>query len=101
MSRPSWFVPALAFMLFHALAVSSAPPESTARVFFPEKLEALGELIRGAVGSNQAPGAVLWLERAGVIHTNVIGRRALQPEPEPMSVETVFDAASLTTGQIR
>jgi uncharacterized protein YbbC (DUF1343 family)/CubicO group peptidase (beta-lactamase class C family) len=66
------------------------------RVFRPEGLAALDEAIEAAITNGAAPGAVLWLERNGVVHERAFGRRAVLPEPEPMTRDTVFDAASLT-----
>jgi len=59
-------------------------------------LAALDLAISNAVASGRLPGAVLWLERQGEVHAEPFGRRAVVPASEPMSVDTVFDAASLT-----
>jgi len=43
------------------------------------------------------PGAVFALGRAeGAPHVEALGRRALAPRPETMTVRTIFDLASLT-----
>src|SRR5437667_10059526 len=52
--------------------------------------------INQSVADHQCPGAVLWLERNGVAYHKAFGKRALTPAEEPMSEDTVFDAASLT-----
>lgn len=44
-----------------------------------------------------APGAVVVIGRAdGVLFQRAYGRRALEPTPQPMTLDTVFDLASLT-----
>ena len=67
-----------------------------AEVFDPPALQALDGLLKTAVADRTPPGTVLWLERSGQTHTFVAGARALVPEREPMTLDTVFDAASLT-----
>jgi CubicO group peptidase (beta-lactamase class C family) len=42
------------------------------------------------------PGAVAWLEHESGVYHKAFGQRALEPAPEPMSENTIFDAASLT-----
>ncbi|MCC6859869.1 MAG: DUF1343 domain-containing protein [Bryobacterales bacterium] len=58
---------------------------------------ALDAEIQKAIKENQIPGAVLWIGHKGkVIHRKAYGRRALVPRPEPMTLNTIFDCASLT-----
>lgn len=49
-----------------------------------------------ATTERKIPGGVLWLEREGVVFSKSFGFRALVPAAEPMSQDTIFDAASLT-----
>ena len=43
------------------------------------------------------PGAVVLVGRRGMIaYAGAAGRRAVEPKPEPMTRDTVFDMASLT-----
>ena len=53
--------------------------------------------INEAIADKRCPGGVLWLEhqRAKRI-TRRLGQRALVPSEEPMTEDTIFDAASLT-----
>lgn len=60
------------------------------------KLAEIEAAVNEAIDRGSLPGAVVWLEREGAVFRGVFGRRALQPEPEPMTEDTVFDAASLT-----
>src|SRR5687767_7972784 len=64
--------------------------------FHPEKLRAMDHLIHAAIQKNKLPGGVLWLERRGEIYTKEYGNKALVPSVESMSLDTIFDAASLT-----
>ena len=42
------------------------------------------------------PRRRLWLEHRGVSYHKAYGNRALVPAEEPMTEDTIFDAASLT-----
>jgi uncharacterized protein YbbC (DUF1343 family)/CubicO group peptidase (beta-lactamase class C family) len=64
--------------------------------FNPAKLAEMESAITNAIAENRLPGAVLWLERNGRVHTKAYGHRALTPQVEPMTEDTIFDAASLT-----
>ncbi|MCX8107193.1 MAG: beta-lactamase family protein, partial [Verrucomicrobiae bacterium] len=66
------------------------------RTFHLNKLAEIDAAIRDAITNKQCPGAVLWLERNGVAYARAYGWRAILPEKEAMSVDTIFDAASLT-----
>jgi len=52
--------------------------------------------IIAAIAEKKTPGGVLWLENNGQRYTKAYGNRALVPKPEAMTVDTIFDAASLT-----
>lgn len=57
----------------------------------------LDRLIEDAVSKDQIPGAVLLVGHRGkVLHHKAYGMRVLSPAKEPMTLDTVFDAASLT-----
>ena len=81
-----WFAPAL-------LAKETARLES---VFDTNKLAEMDAVILEAIHEKRLPGAVLWLERSNVVYHRAYGQRAVVPEPEPMTGDTVFDLASLT-----
>lgn len=58
---------------------------------------ALDAIVEQALKEDQAPGAVLWVGRAGqVLHRKAYGLRAIEPRRERMTLDTIFDAASLT-----
>src|SRR5690349_155215 len=57
----------------------------------------LDQPVEQAVAEGRIPGAVLLVGHKGqILHRKAYGKRALVPSPEPMTVDTVFDLASLT-----
>ncbi|HKD10287.1 MAG TPA: exo-beta-N-acetylmuramidase NamZ domain-containing protein [Bryobacteraceae bacterium] len=57
----------------------------------------LDRTIEQAIKEDKIPGAVLLIGHNGnVVYRKAYGRRALVPSPEPMTVDTIFDLASLT-----
>jgi uncharacterized protein YbbC (DUF1343 family)/CubicO group peptidase (beta-lactamase class C family) len=58
---------------------------------------ALDEVINQAIEQGRMPGAVLLVGHEGkVVYRKAYGKRALVPRPETMTLDTVFDCASLT-----
>ena len=78
------------------LLAGCATPRVSKNVFRPDKLAAMDAAIDSAIASNRCPGGVLWLEHDGVAYRKAYGNRALVPEGETMTENTVFDMASLT-----
>ena len=66
------------------------------QVFRPEKLAEMDAAINAAIADKRCPGGVLWVEHEGVSYHKAYGNRALVPAVEPMTEDTIFDAASLT-----
>jgi uncharacterized protein YbbC (DUF1343 family)/CubicO group peptidase (beta-lactamase class C family) len=61
------------------------------------KMSAVDEVVRQAIADRNIPGAVLIVGHAGaVIYRKAYGERALEPRREPMTLDTIFDLASLT-----
>jgi uncharacterized protein YbbC (DUF1343 family)/CubicO group peptidase (beta-lactamase class C family) len=57
----------------------------------------LDRAVEHAIQEGRIPGAVLVVGHAGrVIHRKAYGKRALVPKPEAMTLDTIFDLASLT-----
>jgi len=73
-----------------------AVPQTFAEVFHADKLAEMDSAILSAIASNKCPGGVLWVERNGTAYHKAFGNRALVPTREPMTGDTIFDAASLT-----
>jgi uncharacterized protein YbbC (DUF1343 family)/CubicO group peptidase (beta-lactamase class C family) len=73
------------------VAVDTAPGLSE------EKLAPIASLMEEAIRADQCPGAVVLVGHQGrVVYRRAFGHRALIPEKLPMTVNTVFDMASLT-----
>jgi uncharacterized protein YbbC (DUF1343 family)/CubicO group peptidase (beta-lactamase class C family) len=64
--------------------------------FHVDRLAAMESAVKRSIAQGGLPGGVLWLERKGTTHARAFGSRALVPKREPMTTDTVFDAASLT-----
>ena len=61
------------------------------------RLERLDAVVERAIADGEVPGAVLLVTRDGrVVYEKAFGRRALRPRREEMTVDTIFDMASLT-----
>ena len=61
------------------------------------RLDAIEPLVRDAIEEKKLPGAVVLVGRGDrVLYQKAIGNRALVPAAEPMTLDTVFDLASLT-----
>jgi uncharacterized protein YbbC (DUF1343 family)/CubicO group peptidase (beta-lactamase class C family) len=57
----------------------------------------LDQTIEQAIAQGRMPGAVLLVGHEGqVVYRKAYGRRALVPKPEDMTLDTIFDCASLT-----
>jgi uncharacterized protein YbbC (DUF1343 family)/CubicO group peptidase (beta-lactamase class C family) len=70
-------------------AAVSQPPSSV--------VGGIDALVSEALAQNKLPGCVVVVGRAsGVVFQKAYGRRALLPAPEPMTLDTIFDLASLT-----
>jgi uncharacterized protein YbbC (DUF1343 family)/CubicO group peptidase (beta-lactamase class C family) len=78
-------------LLCGALAVGAA----CAQTFSGSAL--LDQTVHEAIEDGRIPGAVLLIGHSGqIVHRKAYGKRALVPTPEAMTVDTIFDLASLT-----
>lgn len=72
-------------------AMTQKPVASLAR------LNVVDALIQQAIQEHQIPGAVVLIGHDGqVVYRKAFGNRALEPRREAMTVDTIFDLASLT-----
>ena len=90
--------PALALLLAAGLSVSSfsirsvADPQGT-----PPPLSRIDGVVGQAIDSGRIPGAVVLVGQGGrILFEKAFGHRRLEPRPEPMTLGTRFDLASLT-----
>ena len=76
-------------------ALTEAAPESVG--MSSERLSRIDEAVRASIERKETPGAVVLVARRGrVVYRKAFGDRALQPQREAMTVDTIFDLASLT-----
>jgi len=92
--RRSYFIFGLCSLLAVSCVTSAAP--ATTFTFRADKLAAMDAAILAAIANSNCPGGVLWLEHDGTAYHKAYGNRALVPTREPMTEDTIFDAASLT-----
>jgi uncharacterized protein YbbC (DUF1343 family)/CubicO group peptidase (beta-lactamase class C family) len=63
----------------------------------PTQLTYIDQAVEAEIAKKQLPGAVVLVGRQGkVVWRRAYGNRALEPQAEPMTVDTIFDLASLT-----
>jgi uncharacterized protein YbbC (DUF1343 family)/CubicO group peptidase (beta-lactamase class C family) len=76
-------------LLFSTVVFSETPLDA--------RLVVLDPILNDAIARQQIPGAVLIVGHDGhVVYRKAYGYRALQPRQETMTLDTVFDCASLT-----
>ncbi|MGA2696305.1 MAG: serine hydrolase domain-containing protein, partial [Terriglobales bacterium] len=57
----------------------------------------LDSIVLDAIHDKQIPGAVILVGHNGqVVYRKALGERSLEPHREPMTLDTIFDIASLT-----
>jgi uncharacterized protein YbbC (DUF1343 family) len=83
-------------------APSTAPaspplPPPTARVADDPRLASIDQVARREISSGHIPGAVVLVGHGNeIVYRKPFGNRSVDPRPEPMSEDTIFDIASLT-----
>lgn len=62
-----------------------------------EKLAQIDAIVNGDIADKKMPGAVVIVGRKGkIVYRKAFGNRSLVPTVEPMTIDTIFDVASLT-----
>jgi uncharacterized protein YbbC (DUF1343 family)/CubicO group peptidase (beta-lactamase class C family) len=80
-----------------SLAAAQTPSSGTALPLDPTRLALIEPLVEEAIAGGQMPGAVVVAGRGDqVLYRRAFGQRAVRPAPEPMTLDTIFDVASLT-----
>ena len=78
-------------------STTSAPGSPAASKEEQSWFAPLDEILKEAVSNGNAPGAVLVVGHNGLVaYRKAYGSRVLGQKPEPMTVDTIFDLASLT-----
>jgi CubicO group peptidase (beta-lactamase class C family) len=74
-----------------------APGAPVAPVLDSDRLTLIEPLVTQAIADHQLPGAVVVAGIGDrVVYRQAMGNRALRPSVEPMTLDTIFDLASLT-----
>jgi uncharacterized protein YbbC (DUF1343 family)/CubicO group peptidase (beta-lactamase class C family) len=86
-----------ALLLAGFLATPSPAAAATKPAHAVNRLDVLDPIVHEAIRAGQIPGAVLLVWHDGqVMYRKAFGNRSLEPRREPMTVDTIFDIASLT-----
>jgi uncharacterized protein YbbC (DUF1343 family) len=92
----------LLIAIFAAAILTAVPASLRASTLAPgaltaAELEPVGALVRQQIAAGRIPGAVVLVGNQGrVVYDRAFGYRELAPRPIPMTIDTVFDLASLT-----
>lgn len=80
-----------------ALALACTPRAASSAGIDAAAREAIAHIVEGEIAAGRIPGAVIVAGDAqGVRYREAFGYRSLAPRPEPMTIDTEFDLASLT-----
>lgn len=80
-----------------SLFAAEEPLHAEALGMDPERLAAIDDVVREALQRGQMPGCVVLVgRREGIAFCRAYGDRQVEPDRAPMTVDTVFDLASLT-----
>src|SRR6266705_3004648 len=92
MNRPA----VLAVFACATSVIAAQPPPQRAGTIDPH-FASIAQLVRDAIADHQLPGAVVLIGRGdAVLYAQAFGDRAVLPTREPMTLDTIFDLASLT-----
>jgi len=82
--------------LLALLLLGCATTTNMTTPFDPAVIAEIDRTIEQSIAAHRLPGGVFHLERNGLFYEKAFGNRSLVPDVEPMTVDTIFDAASLT-----
>ena len=84
-------------VLLGGLALAAAGPPGLARAQAAPDLSALDEAARDAFNAGDVPGAVIVVGQGDrVLYRKAFGMRSVVPRLDPLTLDTVYDVASLT-----
>ena len=90
-----WLILLVAIGGLRAQPLSLASPEEVG--MSSARLARLDEVILRAIQEKETPGAVVLVARKGkVVYRKAFGSKSLVPHKVPVSIDTIFDVASLT-----
>src|SRR5437762_2814144 len=79
-----------------AAVLSACTTMQNTSSFDAARLREIDRTIETAIAEHKLPGGVFHLEHGDSVYEKAYGNRALVPAVEPMTIDTIFDAASLT-----
>src|SRR5215207_1311369 len=91
----------LCCLLAHGVAAAAPPklPNVEARDvgMDAKRLADIDKLVEEGIAKGNMPGAVVVVGRhGGIVFRKAYGQKRIEPEKAPMTVDTVFDMASIT-----
>ena len=98
MTKRRWLAVLALILVVESRARAALPDAAPAALGFdPERLKRIDAAVDLSVQHKEVPGAVVLVGRRGrIAYARAAGLRAVEPKPEPMTRDTVFDMASLT-----
>jgi uncharacterized protein YbbC (DUF1343 family)/CubicO group peptidase (beta-lactamase class C family) len=96
--RSSYISAVFVLAVFQQVALGQLPSTPPAGVgFSAERLARIDAAIQTSIEKKELPGAVVLVARHGkVVWRKAYGARAVEPQREAMTLDTIFDLASLT-----
>jgi uncharacterized protein YbbC (DUF1343 family) len=87
----------IASMIAVVMLCNAAPVIGQPHVFLEARMSHAEKLIQHAIEEGEIPGAVLLVGVGDrVVYRKAFGQQVVEPEPQPMAVDAIFDLASLT-----
>ncbi len=105
MSAKRIFIATVCLLLgLFEFACDSARPATRLRLGHPvevgmdaARLDRIGDVIREDIAAGKLPGATVVVGRKGtIVYSEAFGNAQLVPEPEPMTINKIFDMASVS-----
>lgn len=93
----SGFCRFFAALLLSLVSLNAAAATPLTKGLATSRLSVIDGVIKEAISAREIPGAVVLIgHNGGVVYRKAYGYRALEPRRELMTVDTIFDMASLT-----
>ncbi len=87
----------MAMLMFVGLGGAPGASSAWAQTQSPQGLSAIASVVQSAIDRGEVPGAVvLIVHRDTVVYRRAFGARSLRPEKNDLTVDAIFDLASLT-----
>src|SRR6266568_6479074 len=95
--RRRGFLYLIPFLIFGCAKAGADSTVSTIKAGDLPRMEAVDRVIEQGISRGNIPGGVLLVERGGkTVYLKAYGNRSVQPVVAPMTIDTIFDLASLS-----